>query len=214
VDTFEPHERETIAAAMARIIPTTDTPGAREAGTIDFLERYLSGTAYIFAEPDGSGFQTLEPKLERVWAERVEIMRAKYADGVAKLDELSTELCGARFVELAEERQDEVLRALEASAKAPPAEPEPATEAMTAAPIEVQLQQAKAEATMSFFELLVTHTSQGYFSDPIYGGNKDRVGWKAIGWHGPESLADVQTNRYTTIDWFAEEHSHPDRRSA
>jgi gluconate 2-dehydrogenase gamma chain len=214
VGTFKPHERETIAAAMARIIPTTGTPGAREAGTIDFLDRYLSGTDYIFAEPDGSGFQKLEAKLEKLWAERVRIMRATYSEGVEKLDALSHELCGAAFVELTEERQDEVLRSLEASEKAPAAEPEAATEAMTAAPIEVQLQQAKAEAHMSFFELLVAHTSQGYYSDPIYGGNRDRIGWKAIGWHGPDSLADVQTNRYTTIDWFAETHQHPDRRSA
>jgi gluconate 2-dehydrogenase gamma chain len=214
MSTFEPHERATIAAAMMRIFPTTDTPGAREAGCIDFLERYLSGTEYIFAEPDGSGFQKLEPKLEKVWAERVRTMRATYAEGVWKLDALSDELCGAPFVELTEERQDDVLRSLEASEQAPVAEPEPATEAMTAAPIEVRLQQAKAEAHMTFFELLVAHTSQGYYSDPIYGGNRDRVGWKAIGWHGPDSLADVQTSRYTTIDWFAEEHQHPDRRSA
>ena len=40
---FDPHQRATIAAAMARIIPTTDTPGAAEAGTIDFLDGYLAG---------------------------------------------------------------------------------------------------------------------------------------------------------------------------
>ena len=43
---------------MARIIPTDDTPGAREAGTIDFLDRYLSGIDFIYAKPDGSGFET------------------------------------------------------------------------------------------------------------------------------------------------------------
>ena len=32
---------------MARIIPTDNTPGAREAGTIDFLDRYLSGIGYV-----------------------------------------------------------------------------------------------------------------------------------------------------------------------
>ena len=53
---FDNHQRETIGAAMARIIPTDDTPGAREAGTIDFLDRYLSGIGYVYAKPDGSGF--------------------------------------------------------------------------------------------------------------------------------------------------------------
>ena len=44
---------------MARIIPTDDTPGAREAGTIDFVDRYLSGIGFIYAKPDGSGFEEL-----------------------------------------------------------------------------------------------------------------------------------------------------------
>ena len=57
---FNAHQRATIEAAMARIIPTDDTPGAREAGCIDFLDRYLVGIGFIFAKPDGSGFETLE----------------------------------------------------------------------------------------------------------------------------------------------------------
>jgi gluconate 2-dehydrogenase gamma chain len=56
---FDSHQRATIAAAMARIIPTDDTPGASEAGTIDFLDRYLSGIDCFYAKPDGSGFETL-----------------------------------------------------------------------------------------------------------------------------------------------------------
>ena len=42
---FDAHQRETIAAAMARIIPTDDQPGAREAGTIDFGLDYPLPTA-------------------------------------------------------------------------------------------------------------------------------------------------------------------------
>jgi gluconate 2-dehydrogenase gamma chain len=57
---FDDHQRETAAAAMARMIPTDDVPGAREAGTIDFLDRYLSGIDFVYAKPDGSGFETLE----------------------------------------------------------------------------------------------------------------------------------------------------------
>ena len=45
---------------MARIIPTDDQPGAREAGCIDFVERYLSGIDFIYAKPDGTGFETLD----------------------------------------------------------------------------------------------------------------------------------------------------------
>ena len=41
---FDPHQRATIAAAMARMIPTDDAPGAAEAGTIDFLDVYPDKT--------------------------------------------------------------------------------------------------------------------------------------------------------------------------
>jgi gluconate 2-dehydrogenase gamma chain len=36
---------------------------AREAGTIDFLDRYLCGIDYIYAKPDGSGFEKFEGRL-------------------------------------------------------------------------------------------------------------------------------------------------------
>ena len=63
---------------MARIIPTDDQPGAREAGTIDFLDRYLSGTDFVYAKPDGSGFEKAEGQAAEGLAESVsEILRAQ-----------------------------------------------------------------------------------------------------------------------------------------
>ena len=56
------------------------------------------------------------------------------------------------------------------------------------APVEPALQQTNAEIELDFFPLLALHTRQGFYADPIYGGNKDRVGWKLIGFEGPESL--------------------------
>ncbi len=35
-----------------------------------------------------------------------------------------------------------------------------------------------------FFERLLTMTMEGFFTDPIYGGNKDMVAWKMIGFPG------------------------------
>jgi hypothetical protein len=71
---------------MARIIPTDDRPGAREAGTIEFLDRYLSGLDFIYAKPDGSGFEKLEGKRAEAWKQRIEIIRAKYVTGIKELD--------------------------------------------------------------------------------------------------------------------------------
>ena len=36
----------------------------------------------------------------------------------------------------------------------------------------------------SFFTMLLQNTKEGYFSDPIYGGNKDMGAWKMIGFPG------------------------------
>jgi gluconate 2-dehydrogenase gamma chain len=36
----------------------------------------------------------------------------------------------------------------------------------------------------SFFSVLYQNVMEGMFSDPIYGGNKDKIGWKMIGFPG------------------------------
>jgi gluconate 2-dehydrogenase gamma chain len=38
--------------------------------------------------------------------------------------------------------------------------------------------------TAYFFNLLLDLTMQGYFADPLYGGNKDKAAWKMIGFPG------------------------------
>ena len=35
-----------------------------------------------------------------------------------------------------------------------------------------------------FFNLVLANTMEGFFADPIYGGNKDMVGWKLVGFPG------------------------------
>jgi gluconate 2-dehydrogenase gamma chain len=36
----------------------------------------------------------------------------------------------------------------------------------------------------SFFDLVLQNTMEGFFADPVYGGNRDMVGWKMIGFPG------------------------------
>jgi gluconate 2-dehydrogenase gamma chain len=36
-----------------------------------------------------------------------------------------------------------------------------------------------------FFNLLVTHVMEAIYGDPIYGGNKNRIGWKLTSFGGP-----------------------------
>jgi gluconate 2-dehydrogenase gamma chain len=201
---FNPHQRATVEAAMARIIPTDDTPGAREANCIDFLDRYLSGIDYIFAKPDGSGFEKLEGRAADAWQQRIEIMRKRYIDGLGDLDGRSRKTFSADFVALSPDQQDEILRAVEQSGTG-----EPTTLAVNdalAGPVSPApaLQQTSTEVDLDFLPLLVTHTRQGFYADPIYGGNRDQIGWKVIGFPGPASLKEVHTGRYTTLQYFAE----------
>ncbi len=201
---FNPHQRATIEAAMARIIPTDDTPGAREAGCIDFLERYLSGLGFIFAKPDGSGFEVLEGRSADAWMQRIEIMRARYIEGIQDLDAPRPRQFTADFVGLAPEQQDAVLRDVEANGTGQPTTLTPSDALGGPVSAEPALQQTSTEVDLEFFPLLITHTRQGFYADPIYGGNKGQVGWNVIGFPGPASMKEVHTGRYTTLQYFAE----------
>ena len=187
---FNVQQRAIVEAAMARMIPTDHDPGAREAGAIDFVDRYLSGIGFVYAKPDGSGFEPLNGKAAEAWRKRIEILRKTYADGIAALDALSRERFGVGFTALDEQRQDQALAAVERG-DAKEDEPPP-------------LQQSLAETELAFVPLLALHTRQGFYADPIYGGNKGHVGWKVIGFPGPSSLIEVFAGRYNTLQWFAE----------
>jgi gluconate 2-dehydrogenase gamma chain len=197
---FDAHQRATVEAAMARIIPTDDTPGAREAGTIDFLDRYLSGLDHIYAKPDGSGFEKLEGRRADAWQQRLDVLRDKYVHGVEELDRRSRDRFGTDFVSLHAGHQDSVLTDLER-----PGLDLGSAEAVAGfAPVETPLQQTSVEIDLDFLPLLALHTRQGFYADPVYGGNRDRVGWQVIGFPGPTSLAEVHSGRYSVLAYFAE----------
>jgi len=88
-------------------------------------------------------------------------LRATYRQGLAGADQTSQVLFGRRFVELPPAQQDEVLRALEKGRAAGDA--------------------WKRLSSEQFFDLLVTHTMQGFYGDPRHGGNREGVSWKMVG---------------------------------
>jgi gluconate 2-dehydrogenase gamma chain len=55
-----------------------------------------------------------------------------------------------------------------------------------------------------FFEALLAITMEGFFADPVYGGNRGKAGWKLLGYPGlPATYAQaVKTHKgrpYATI---------------
>jgi gluconate 2-dehydrogenase gamma chain len=200
---FDEHQWVTIEAAMSRVIPTDDQPGAKEAGTVEFLDRYLSGIGFVYAKPDGSGFEQLDGKLAEAWQQRIDILRENYVQGIEELDRRSRARFDADFARLTAEQQDQILAKMERPEQQTDVEEAQATAAF--APVEPAMQQTSAEIDLDFFPLLALHTRQGFYADPIYGGNKDRVGWRLIGFDGPASLAELRVARPTTLPYFAEE---------
>ena len=53
----------------------------------------------------------------------------------------------------------------------------------------------------AFFNTLRTHTIEGMFADPAYGGNKDFAGWRQVGFPGAQPAftpADMQSRQAFT----------------
>jgi gluconate 2-dehydrogenase gamma chain len=111
---FDEHQWATVEAAMAQIIPTDHQPAAREAGTVGFVDQCLSGIDYVYAKPDGSGFEKLSGKRAEAWQQRIEGLREVYVEGIEDLDQRSRKLFGEDFHSLSKEQQDEVLKKMEA----------------------------------------------------------------------------------------------------
>src|ERR1700749_603488 len=79
--------------------------------------------------------------------------------GLQKLDERARARHGDGFARVDASAQDSLLRELEA-------EPE-------------------GEELRLFFETVRSHTIEGMFGDPSWGGNRDQSGWKLIGYRAP-----------------------------
>lgn len=195
---FSEHEWDTVEAASARIIPTDHDPGAKEARAIVFIDRYLSGINYVYATADGSGFlQLAGPEADAARA-RNAVMKRLYREGIVELDEIARRHGAPDFVGANEFTQDEVLVELSGA-------PKPSRVRLDEHEVFYSRLQGNTDQGKLFFETLAFHVRQGFYADPVYGGNKDRIGWKVIGFPGPESLKDTMDGTYTTAPFFADE---------
>jgi Gluconate 2-dehydrogenase subunit 3 len=178
---LDDHEYAVIEAACARLIPTDDDPGAREAGVVDYIDGLLGAfttdppliwaggpfSGRFGGEASFSTFQRLTPREELAWRTRIEGSRGipererlgpvvglqdRYTEGIADL--------GADFCEVTGDEQDRRLR-----------------------------------HHKEFTALLYEHACEGMYGAPEYGGNRDLVGWRNIDFAG-----DVQPRGYTDVE--------------
>jgi gluconate 2-dehydrogenase gamma chain len=211
---FDEAEWQLLDAATARIIPTDHDPGAREGNVTRFIDRYLSGTGYIYASADGSGFLRLEGKEADAWQARVTALQQRYREGLRTLDQLSREMFQRPFTDLGGDQQDDVLAALSGWPKPERIQIKPVVDggggnARPGSGGAPPSNQPIPDDELEFFPMLVLHTRQGFYSDPVYGGNRDHIGWRVIGFPGPESLALTQTGQYSTVEYMLPDAEWP-----
>jgi len=177
---FTAAEAAMVEALADRIIPPdAQTPGGRDAGCAVFIDRQLAGPygrqeGLYTRPPFVKGSKQQGPQSAKSPAEL-------YRATLAALDRYSRSLPGGQpWVELAADRQDEILQGLESNT--------------------VQLKGADGQ---TFFEALLKDVQEGFFADPLYGGNRGMCSWKMIGFPGAH---------YDYRDWVGrhnERYPHP-----
>jgi gluconate 2-dehydrogenase gamma chain len=62
----------------------------------------------------------------------------------------------------------------------------------------------------AFFQTLLTITIEGFFSDPVYGGNRDKVSWRMLGFPGLPATYAGKIDEYRDKRYVAEPRSIAD----
>jgi gluconate 2-dehydrogenase gamma chain len=156
-----------IEAAVSRLIPSDELgPGAKEAGVANFIDRQLASAWGTHSRNSRMG--PWRQGTPQQGSQSPLTPQEFYRAAIRETDIHCSDKYGRTFHALKPEQQDEVLRALE----------------------EGQIELATAPAKF-FFGMLWTNTEEGFFSDPIHGGNRDKIGWKLVGFPGVASVSYV-----------------------
>ena len=167
---FSPAEAAFVEAAAARLIPFDATgPGAIEAEVPRFIDRQLAGP---YGEGDRFYLQPPFPKGEPTQGWQMGAPASVYRASIPAIDRWAAATHGKTFAALDPATQDKALKAIE---------------------------QGEAELgggadAKAFFTLLLQNVIEGYFADPINGGNRDMGAWRMIGFPGA---------RYDLTPWVA-----------
>jgi gluconate 2-dehydrogenase gamma chain len=166
-----------VEAAVSRLIPDDELgPGAKEAGVAYFIDQQLAGAWGAHARN-----YRLGPWPEGTPTQGYQSPLAPqevYRIAIAETHSHCRAKYGKTFDALAPAQQDDVLRDLQEGR------------------ITLELVPARL-----FFGLLWANTQEGFFADPMYGGNREKTGWKLVGFPG---VAAAYTD-------FVEKHNDPYR---
>jgi gluconate 2-dehydrogenase gamma chain len=159
---FTPEEAATVEAIVERLIPADDlSPSGKDAGCAVFIDQQLAGpfgdSRKLYMQPPfHAGTATQGPQSPVTPAER-------YRAGLAALNAHCRQAFGGKnFAALDPEQRDALLKEMEGKPQ----------------------NTFDAADQRALFELVLQNTTEGFFADPIYGGNRDMAGWKMIGFPG------------------------------
>jgi gluconate 2-dehydrogenase gamma chain len=159
---FTRQEAAIVDAFVERLIPTDDLgAGAKDAGVTTFIDRQLTGPYgghdWLYMQGPFSSNPLPSQGLQSPLTPR-----QQYRQGLKALEAHCAKSFGGRgFVQLSAEEQDRLIAEMEKG-------------------------DAKFEGFSSrmLFNAIYANTMEGYFADPIYGGNRHMVGWKLVGFPG------------------------------
>ncbi len=151
-----------LTAAVDRMIPPDPTgPSGSEAGVVVFIDRQLAGDygngAHFYLEgpwQKGTESQGYQSRFTPAQFYRHAIDAIERAVGRSEN--------GKSFKDVPAERQDALLKQMESG----------------------DLKLDGPITSKAFFTMFLQNVLEGYFSDPIYGGNKGGAAWKMIGFPG------------------------------
>ncbi len=140
-----------------------------------FAERLMPGAPGKPGAHDANVINYIDLALAGAYADQQDF----YRRGLAQLDAYCHKTYDQPFVKLSAAQQDEVIGALEQG----------------------KASEFEFPTAPAFFNTLRTHTMEGMFADPVYGGNKDFAGWKLVGFPGAQlfyTQADLASNQAFT----------------
>jgi gluconate 2-dehydrogenase gamma chain len=158
---FTASEWAFINAAVDRLIPTRgEGPGGVESGVAEFIDRQLElpyghGAYFYMSGP----FQPDAPA--QLGYQLRYTPRELYRLGIAAIDGACKQQWDKTFAELDSPRQEAFLTLLDSGESGIP-----------------------GPLPKAFFAQLLENTKEGYFADPLYGGNRGMAAWKWIGFPG------------------------------
>jgi gluconate 2-dehydrogenase gamma chain len=174
-----------IAAAVDTIIPADElSPSGSDCGVAAFIDRQLAGAYGMGARLYRQGpFPKAKPELGYQLALNP---REFFRAGIESADAWTQKTYGKEFDRLSEKDREAALKAMEDD-KAP----------------------FPGFSSKMFFDALLQITMEGFFADPMYGGNRDMAGWKMVGYPGLPA-----TYREEIKTYFGKKYDKPPRSIA